>query len=318
MQRLTPHDESARLSGPAIRRTGEAWLRRDAERVSGALPPLLATAERLAASVAPGVHGRRQAGSGESFWQFRAAQPGDPHQAVDWRRSARSDQMFVREMEWEAAQTVSIWRDDALAMDFQSEKAVRSKAERAALLAMALSVLLIRGGERVSLLKSDAARPSSGEAQLARMGAELTAKRDGRPDYGVPPKAELARGGRAVFLSDFMGPRDAIFPALTHAAEAGVSGVYVQVVDRAEENFPFDGRLVFESMAREVSFETDRARGLRDKYQKRLAERRRDLELTARRCGWRCLVHRTDENPRKALLWLFSAIGGTIGNGGRR
>jgi len=139
--------------------TGAGWLRRDAERVSGALPPLLAEAERLAASVAPGVHGRRQAGSGETFWQYRHAQPGDPHQSVDWRRSARSDTMFVRGMEWEAAQSVSIWRDDALAMDFQSDTTSRSKGDRAALLTMALSVLLIRGGERVSLLGTDGGPP---------------------------------------------------------------------------------------------------------------------------------------------------------------
>ena len=300
------------MADPAIKRVGEGWLRRDAERISGALPPLLAEAERLAASVAPGVHGRKQAGSGETFWQFRAAQPGDPHHSVDWRRSARSDQMFVREMEWEAAQTVSIWRDDALSMDFKSDRAARSKAERAALLSMALSVLLVRAGERVSLLDTDAERPASGETQLLRIGSILTDARDDRPDFGAPPKADFARGGRAVFLSDFMGPRDDIFPALEHAAEAGVSGAYVQVIDRAEETFPFDGRLVFESMARSVKFETDRARGLQSAYRDRLAERRRDLEQTARRCGWRCLIHRTDESPRKALLWLYTAIGGGV------
>ncbi|MEM7547189.1 MAG: DUF58 domain-containing protein [Pseudomonadota bacterium] len=298
------------MAKPAVERTGAGWLRRDAERISGALPPLLAEAERLAASVAPGVHGRRQAGSGETFWQFRNAQPGDPHQAVDWRRSARSDTMFVREMEWEAAQTVSIWRDDALSMDFKSDSAARSKGARAALLSMALGVLLIRGGERVSLLGTDAARPASGESQLVRMGSILTDERDHRPDFGAPPKADFARGGRAVFFSDFMGPRDDIFPALTHAAAAGVSGAYVQVIDRAEETFPFDGRLVFESMGRDVKFETDRARGLQSAYKDRLAERRRDLELTARRCGWRCLIHRTDESPRKALLWLYSMLAG--------
>lgn len=295
---------------PPVERVGGGWLRRDAERISGALPPLLAEAERLAASVAPGVHGRRRAGAGETFWQFRGAQPGDPHQAVDWRRSARSEQMFVREMEWEAAQTVSIWSDDALAMDFRSDSAMQSKSERAALLAMALGVLLIRGGERVSLLGGDAERPASGETQLMRMGAVLTGERQNRPDFGAPPRADFARGGRAVFISDFMGPREDIFPSLAYAAEAGVSGAYVQVVDRVEETFPFDGRLVFKSMGRGVKFETDRARGLQAAYRERLAERRDDLERTARRCGWRCYIHRTDENPRKALLWLYTTIGG--------
>ncbi len=305
-------DRAAESKGKRVERVGAGWLRRDAERISGALPPLLAEAERLAASVAPGVHGRRQAGSGETFWQFRVAQPGDPHQSVDWRRSARSDQMFVREMEWEAAQTVSIWRDDALAMDFKSDRAARSKGERAALLSLALGVLLIRGGERVSLLDTDAAKPASGESQLIRMGSILTETRPDRPDFGAPPKADFRRGGRAVFFSDFMGARDDIFPALAHAAEAGVSGAYVQVVDRAEETFPFDGRLIFESMGRGVRFETDRARGLQKDYRDRLAERRRDLEQTARRCGWRCLIHRTDESPRKALLWLYAAIAGGL------
>lgn len=297
-------------SKPPVERVGAGWLRRDAERTAGALPPLLAEAERLAASVVAGVHGRLRAGPGETFWQFRSAQPGDPLHAVDWRRSARSEQMFVREMEWEAAQTVTIWSDDALAMDFRSDRATRSKAERAALLAMALGVLLIRGGERVSLLGGDAARPASGEMQLMRMGVALTGRRRDRPDFGAPPRADFARGGRAVFLSDFMGPREDIFPSLLHAAEAGVSGAYVQVVDRAEETFPFDGRLVFESMGRGVKFETDRARGLQAAYRERLAERRRGLERLARRCGWRCLIHRTDESPRKALLWLYEAVGG--------
>ncbi|QIE55984.1 DUF58 domain-containing protein [Pikeienuella piscinae] len=305
-----PRPRHASAQPPPVERVGAGWLRRDAERIAGALPPLLAEAERLAASVTAGVHGRRRAGPGETFWQFRAAQPGDPHQAVDWRRSARSEQMFVREMEWEAAQTVSIWSDDALAMDFRSDRATRTKAERAALLAMALGVLLIRGGERVGLLGGDAARPASGETQLMRMGAVLTGARAERPDFGVPPRAEYARGGRAVFLSDFMGPREEIFPSLVRAAEAGVSGAYVQIVDRAEETFPFDGRLIFESMGRDVKFETDRARGLQAAYRERLAERRRDLERMARRCGWRCLIHRTDESPRKALLWLYATLAG--------
>ncbi len=291
-------------------RTGAAWLRRDAEKVAGALPPLLAEAERLAASVITGVHGRKRAGPGETFWQYRQAMPGDPASAIDWRRSARSDQLFIREMEWEAAQTVSIWRDDSLAMDYKSGDSRRTKRDRASLLSLALAVLLIRGGERVSLLETGAERPLSGETQLRRMGAMLNEVRESRPDFGAPPRHPFQRGGRAVFLSDFMGKRDEIFPALTHAAERGVSGCYVQIVDPSEEAFPFDGRLIIRSMGGGVEFETHRARTLKEKYQERLAQRRDELFETARRCGWRCLIHRTSESPRKAILWLYGAIGG--------
>ncbi len=94
------------------------WLRRDAERISGTLPPLLVEADRLAAGLVTGVHGRRRAGMGETFWQYRAAHPGDPFSLIDWRRSARSDRLYVREMEWEAAENVLVWCDRSLSMDF--------------------------------------------------------------------------------------------------------------------------------------------------------------------------------------------------------
>jgi len=290
-------------------RSGAGWLRRDAERISGALPPLMAQAERLAASVAPGVHGRRRSGPGETFWQYRQAMPGDAMTAIDWRRSARSDHLFIREMEWEAAQTIWIWCDDAQAMDYRSEAAPRTKTERAALLGLALAVLLIRGGERVSLIGTSAARPATGETQLRRIGAVLSGTRADRPDFGAPPDAAFLRGGKAVYLSDFLGPIGPIADAVTRAANSGVTGAIVQILDPSEEVFPFDGRLIFESMGREIDFETHRARALADAYRRRLADRRDELDVLARRCGWRMTAHHTDVSPRKALLWLYGAIG---------
>jgi uncharacterized protein (DUF58 family) len=68
--------------------------------------------------------------------------------------------------------------------------------------------------------------------------------------------------------------------------------------------------VVFESMGREVDFETHRARALADAYRRRLAERRDALERIARRCGWRMTTHHTDVSPRRGLLWLYGAIGG--------
>ncbi len=292
---------------------GPVGLRRDAEKISGALPPLLAEAEILAATVAMGVHGRKRSGHGENFWQYRQAVPGDARSMVDWRRSGRSDHQFIREMEWEAAQTVSLWVDDAQSMDYRSEGTERTKGERAALLALALALLLVRGGERVALMGTGAALARGGRAQLNRMAMELGgAPRDERPDYGTPPADNMARGGRAVFFSDFLGDPDAMIPVLSHAAERGVRGCFVQVLDETEEVFPFDGRVVFQSMGGGTEFETQRARALRDAYGKRLAERRARLEDLARGLGWRVLTHRTSQVPRGALLWLYMAVGERI------
>jgi len=289
-----------------------AWLRRDAERISGSLPPLLVEAERLVVSILPGVHGRRRSGPGETFWQYRPAHAGDSLGAIDWRRSGRSDRLFVREMEWEAAETVMLWCDRSLAMDYRSDKAPRSKGERAALLTLALGVLLSRGDERFGLLGTDAERPATGHTQLFRMATLLTAEPpavDGRPEFGRAPRILQPRVGRAVFLSDFMGPDEALYPAIDDAARRGISGIALQILDPAEEDYPFAGRTRFESMGREIRHETDEARSLREAYLSRLAERRDRLARAAP--GWRLIPHRTDESPRKALLALYAALGGT-------
>jgi len=284
------------------------WLRRDAERISGALPPLLVEAERLIRTMTAGAHGRRRAGPGETFWQYRAAHPGDTLAQIDWRRSARSDRLYVREMEWEAAETVMLWADRSASMGFRSDSAPRSKAERAALLAMALGVLLSRGDERFGLAGTDAEPPATGRTQLLRLASILTAEAPAR-DYGVPPPIFVPRVGHAVFLSDFLGPEPAIREAISAAAGRGISGALVQILDPQEERFPFRGRVRFTAGQSGAEHDTDEAATLAEPYRRRLAELRDRLDRLARLHGWRFIPHSTAESPRRALLSLVTALG---------
>ncbi|MEM9097904.1 MAG: DUF58 domain-containing protein [Pseudomonadota bacterium] len=294
----------------ASQRDRAGWLRRDAERISGSLPPLLVEAQRLALTLVPGVHGRRRAGPGESFWQYRPANPGDTLGMIDWRRSARSDRLYVRELEWEAAETVMLWCDRSLAMDYRSGTVERTKGDRAKLLTLALGVLLSRGGERFGLVGTPAERPLSGERQLMQVSAILNTDLDTRPDFGAPPVVLERKAGRIVFFSDFMGPEADVMPTLQEASGRGISGILVQILDPAEEAFPFRGRTRFESMGREIQYDTDQAVSLRDAYLKRLADRRDQLQELARKSGWQLLFHRTDQSPRKALIALHSILRG--------
>lgn len=281
-------------------------LRGEAEALSAPLPALLAQAERLASTVVLGAHGRRRPGMGETFWQYRPAAPGDPAGAIDWRRSARSDQLFVRQTEWEAAQTVWLWCDRSDSMGYRSRAARVDKRNRAAVLTTALAILLARGGERLSALGTDAAKPAIGEAQLGRIAAAMAEADDA--EFGAPPTFEAVRGGRAVFISDFFGDEQTVLTGLRAAAAQGVNGLMLQVIDPAEESFPFDGRVVFESMRGSLEYETERAGALREDYRQALAARRDRLANAARRAGWRFSIHHTSEAPAPALLWLSQGL----------
>ena len=282
-----------------------AALRGRAEGLAAALPPLLAEAEHLAASVMLGEHGRRRAGMGDEFWQYRAAHAGDEARMIDWRRSARSDAHYVREKEWQAAQSVTFWVDDARSMAFSGDAGRPPKGDRARLVALALAVLLVRAGERVGLTGADLP-PRSGQLQLLRL-AEAMAP-DGAADYGAPQAGGMPPHGRALFVSDFLGDPAPVEAALTRAADRGVKGVLLQVLDPVEEAFPFDGRTIFESMSGALRHETLRAGDLRDRYLERLAARKDRLAALARATGWQSFCHHTGAPALTALLWLYQAL----------
>ncbi|MFN6925442.1 MAG: DUF58 domain-containing protein [Tabrizicola sp.] len=282
-------------------------LRARAEALGQTLPPLLAEAEMLAATVMLGEHGRRRAGLGDEFWQYRPAHAGDSARMIDWRRSARSDAHFVREREWQAAQSVTLWVDPSKSMAFSGDKSRAPKADRAKLLALALAVLLLRGGERVGL--AGLAHPRAGRAQLLRMAARLTGE-NGSDEYGTPETEGMVSHGRAVFLSDFLGDLSTVETALARAADRGVKGALIQILDPAEEEFPFDGRTIFESMGGTMRHETQQAGELRARYLARLAERKDRLAGLARAVGWHFTTHHTGQPAQSALLWAYAALKG--------
>ncbi len=283
---------------------------RRAEVLGARLPPLLVAADRVAATVAQGVHGRRRVGQGDSFWQFRRFVPGDPIARIDWRQSAKSgrpvpDGWFIRETEWEAAQTICLWRDGSSSMRWRSRGATVEKRERAGLLLLALASLLLRGGERVAMIEPDA-RPISGRPGLDRLARALTGVAD--EDAGTPPHVPLPRHARVVLFGDFLSPLEEIQAAIGRMAAVPVSGFLLQVLDPAEADLPYSGRIRFRGLEREGDTLIPRVEGVRDEYGRRLKAQQDGLAAICSAAGFGFAIHRTDHPPEAALLGLYVAL----------
>ena len=285
----------------------------EAEALVQNLPPLLVAAERVAATVAQGVHGRRRVGSGESFWQFRRYQPGDAAARIDWRQSAKTDRLYVRETEWAAAQSVWLWCDGSASMRYRSAAGWPTKIGSARLLLLALAALLIRSGERVALL-GEGLQPASGRAALARLALAL----DDRPlraapaaspfPPSLPPAEPLPRYARLVLFGDFLAPPERIEAVVQAFVRLGVRGALVQIIDPAEEALPFSGRVLFSGCEGDGKALFGRVEAVRAQYRSRFAAHREALRTLARGAGWTHLVHHTDQPPQMALLALYLAL----------
>lgn len=277
----------------------------EAAAVAERLPPLLLAAERIAATVEQGVHGRRRTGPGEVFWQYRTYYPGDELKRLDWRASAKSDRLYLRQLEWSASQSVYLWCDVSASMDYASRRDLPKKAERAQVLALALASVLSRAGERVGVL-GHPEPPSAGRNLTERLAERLIVDaRDPARAASLPPRADLPAHAHALLISDFLLPLDEFQNVIARFAGRGIHGHLLQVLDPAEKAMPFTGRIRFLGLEQEGDMLMSRAEAVRTQYLDRLAAHQEALRDLARHAGWSMTVHVTDSPPAPAVLALY-------------
>jgi uncharacterized protein (DUF58 family) len=276
----------------------------EAHALAARIPALLIESQRVAHTVAHGTHGRRRAGPGETFWQFRHYDLNDARSRIDWRRSASSDHLFVREREWEAAHTVWLWVDLSPSMRFRSSLAKVSKESRALVLGLALAELLARGGERVGLMGGP---PFTGRSAARRVAEMLLGDTS---EQSLPPNAKLSRFSECLLFSDFLEPVPSLAARCEEIASQNVRGHLIQVLDPAEETLPYMGRTEFAASEGRDRVIAGRAETLRERYQERLERHRTDLLDMTRRLGWSFIMHHTDRPPEEAVLAIHSRLAG--------
>jgi len=277
--------------------------------LAGTLPALMVAADRVAATVIQGVHGRRRVGQGDAFWQYRPYRDGDSATRIDWRQSARSRHLFVRETEWEAAASVWLWRDASPSMQYASLRGIDTKAVRAELITLALASLLTDASERIAVLGTGM-RPITGRIAVRRVAETMLEETldKNRTPPSLPPMVPLPAHGTIVLVSDWLDPLDKIEAVIRHYASAGVRGHIVQVLDPAEEDLPFDGHVKFEGLEAEGQHTIRRVEMVRTAYGARLAAQRDGLQRLARPANWTVHLHRTDRSPQTVLLALYLAM----------
>jgi uncharacterized protein (DUF58 family) len=269
------------------------------------MPRLVMESRRIAATVIHGLHGRRRPGPGENFWQFRRFVSGEEARRVDWRRSARDDHLYVREQEWEAAHTIWIWPDRSPSMAFASKLARESKLDRCLVVALALGEILVEAGERVGL--PGLMRPTGSRAIIDRMAEAIM--HDPQERASLPLGFAPAALAEIVLLSDLWSPIEELRATITQLSANGSHGHLVQIVDPAEETFPYSGRIEFIEPEGFGQITAGRAENWRKDYEARLARHRDEIRAEADRFGWSVITHRTDKPANELLLALHARIG---------
>lgn len=275
-----------------------------ARTLADSMPRLVLEARRVASSVIHGLHGRRRAGPGENFWQYRRFMSGEPAQNVDWRRSARDDHLYVREREWEASHTVWLWPDRSPSMTFKSALTDDSKLERTLVIAFALAEILVQGGERIGM--PGLMRPTANRNVIEKMAEAIL--HDPAERTSLPPSFAPSPLAEIVMLSDLWSPIEDVRQKLAQLSATGAKGHIVQIVDPAEESFPYSGRIEFIEPEGAGSVTAGRAETWCDDYQGLIARHRNAIRDETDLRGWSFVVHRTDRPASELLLTLHARM----------
>ncbi|MEM8749495.1 MAG: DUF58 domain-containing protein [Pseudomonadota bacterium] len=273
------------------------------------IPDMLVEAQKIANTLTSGWHGRRRRGTGDAFWQFRPYDQGESMARIDWRRTARDDAITIRDQEWEAAHTVWIWADPSPSMLYQSETASVSKQSRALVLSLAIAEVLAKSGERVGWpgLTNAMTNRDSAERIASALMVDTRAAQDNLPDA-----ANMRSRSELVVVSDFLQPVSDILEWSEQIAKQRIRGSLVQIIDPAEERFPFSGRTEFEDPETGVRQTFGRAEGLSVDYMRLFNARKEMLANQCRKLGWNHLVHHTDTLASGALVALHGRLTGQM------
>lgn len=277
----------------------------DAYDIARRLPRMTLEARRISATVASGLHGRRRAGQGENFWQYRPLSPGEPSVGIDWRRSARhSEQLYLREREWEAAHSVFIFIDRSASMRFRSALAQTSKHDRAVILGLALADCLVRAGERVALLGMT--RPLAQANIIDRLAAALAEQRNLDDDlpsrFTLPPRSEL------VIIGDCLTNEEDLAQTLDAIRMQNARAHVLRILDPAEELFPFEGETELLGVEDQDRLMIGDAARFQQRYREIFAAHRDSIADLCRKMRTSLLEHRTDKLPTDALQALFARL----------
>lgn len=258
-----------------------------------------------------GAHGRRRAGPGGAFWQYRPYNAGESARSIDWRRSARGDQPIVREREWEAALTLDIWVDSSRSMDFPSAHDPASKRRAADLLALGAASAWLENAERVRVLNDPRPANASGLGKISSVAAGL-ARAAANPWVAgfedLPPKGPAPRHGFVLLVGDMLAPASDFAERAASLAGQGARGAAIQVLHPDELDLPAGGRVEFASLEADERHLLRNVDLGRDGYIERMDRHRDDLAAAFASVGWSFIQHRTDSAAAPSLARALSAL----------
>ncbi|MDH5723197.1 MAG: DUF58 domain-containing protein [Alphaproteobacteria bacterium] len=276
-----------------------------AEEQADALSSVLFKARQHADHIISGGHASKKSGMGENFWQFKEYSPGDRLQDIDWRQSAKTDHVFIRQKEWQKAQKNFFWSASYKGMDYKSKHAQYSKREAASILLLSLAFGMVNADEQIGLYSQS--RTGRGDNAVLRLGEHFLSDKD---DLKLPDTRSFVppRGSTLIAAGDFLSDLDEIAHSLNELKSRIDNGLIIQILDPDEIELDFSGRIKFENFDHSDSELINHIPSVRTEYKVRIESHIAEIKALCIKNDWSYILHRTDADISSTLQTIKTLI----------
>lgn len=280
-------------------------LREQAEQSVLSLPALMIRSEKLADNIIYGEHARRKSGTGEKFWQFREYDPSDRPQDIDWRQSAKGDQVFIKQREWQITRKVFLWSAGGETMDFSSDPDIYTKQESAQIISLSLALLLRKAKEQIGIFgESRTGRSEEAIGKIARFLFQRSNVNEYLPDAHTHT---LPRHAFFIGAGDFLSPIDEIERTFKSLSKQTQSAFIIQTLDPAELDLAYSGRIRFKGADHHQEI-INHVASVRNEYRQRISDHIEAIEAMCHSHQWHYILHRTDRDIEETLKAIWEVL----------
>ena len=279
-------------------------LLKSSDKGASLLPKLLSNSSLLLQSILVGLHSTRFAGKGENFWQFKEYTQGESINNVDWRKSASSKRILIKQNEKELAKTIYFFFDKSLSMNFKSSSADYNKLFFSALFTLTLTRLFSKSKEEIFIF-NNRNKPINFSNNFDKFNKSFL---ENNINFSLPDPSLFKDKSFCIFFSDFFFDKTGLVEIIKNFKNRRILGLLIQILDPKEASFKINRNTRLKDMETNETITLDPDENFSNTYKKKLSELQFDLNKICYNSGWKFSKFYTNQDINAFIINIAKTI----------
>ena len=243
--------------------------------------------------------GENKKGLGEEFWDYQKYTLGDPLKNIDWKKSAKFDQLFIKNNRKESSKNIWFYKNSSISMNFSYSKKIETKQTRASIIGLILIDLFLRSGEKVGIVGSEIGL-QKGSDKFMPTASDFIKKKSSNYE------SRIKKNDIVFFISDFIENPNKLKNKMLNISENKYDGILIRILDPSELNFPYKGRNRFFDPVSGLHKLFNKSENMKDIFVQKVKKHEEKLKKICSKLGWKLFTNKTNDSYESLIFKIYN------------